>query len=171
MGSLELPICGWHLKWGQTCGTEPLLTPRTSVRTELNCWRPKLVSENWRIGVEKKQQHVFGVGCGENPQVLGWPKSSFRFFCNILWKNQNELFGQPNIYLKLAGHVVWCLSLVLERFQPLSLQIFLLLLSFLLLAFQWHICYAFLYCSTDFVCSILFLNYFFSLHLSLESFH
>jgi len=29
--------------------------------------------------------------------MLGWPKSSFRFFCNILWKNPNELSGQPNI--------------------------------------------------------------------------
>lgn len=28
--------------------------------------------------------------------LLGWPKSSIWFFCNILWKNQNELFGQPN---------------------------------------------------------------------------
>ena len=25
--------------------------------------------------------------------LLGWPKSSFRFFCNISWKNPNELFG------------------------------------------------------------------------------
>ena len=31
-------------------------------------------------------------------QVLGWPKSSFGFFRNILWKNPIELFGQPNIY-------------------------------------------------------------------------
>ena len=29
-------------------------------------------------------------------KVLGWPKSSFGCFCNILWKNTNELFGQPN---------------------------------------------------------------------------
>ena len=28
--------------------------------------------------------------------TLDWPKSSFTFFCNILWKNPNELFGQPN---------------------------------------------------------------------------
>ena len=27
--------------------------------------------------------------------VLGWPKSSFGFFCKMLWKNLNELFGQP----------------------------------------------------------------------------
>ena len=30
------------------------------------------------------------------PQILGWPKSSFRFSWNILWKNLNELLGQPN---------------------------------------------------------------------------
>ena len=29
-------------------------------------------------------------------QILGWPKSSPRFSCNILWKNPNELSGQPN---------------------------------------------------------------------------
>ena len=27
---------------------------------------------------------------------LCWPKSLFRFFCNILWKNSNEYFGQPH---------------------------------------------------------------------------
>ena len=29
-------------------------------------------------------------------EILGWPKSSPRHFCTILWKNMNELFGQPN---------------------------------------------------------------------------
>lgn len=29
-------------------------------------------------------------------QVLGWPKSSSRFFCSILWGDPDELFGQPN---------------------------------------------------------------------------
>ena len=29
--------------------------------------------------------------------ILGWPNSSFGFSCNILQKNMNELFGQPNI--------------------------------------------------------------------------
>lgn len=28
-------------------------------------------------------------------KVLGWPKVPL-VFCNILWKNTNELFGQPN---------------------------------------------------------------------------
>ena len=26
----------------------------------------------------------------------GWSKSSFGFFCKILWKSPNQLFGQPN---------------------------------------------------------------------------
>ena len=30
-------------------------------------------------------------------KILGWPKNSFGFFRNSLWKNLNELFGQPNI--------------------------------------------------------------------------
>ena len=34
--------------------------------------------------------------------VLGWPKVSFGFFCNILWKNLNELFGQPNTWLSYS---------------------------------------------------------------------
>ena len=28
--------------------------------------------------------------------ILGWPKISFAFVHNILWKNPNKLFGQPN---------------------------------------------------------------------------
>ena len=30
--------------------------------------------------------------------LLGWPKSSFRFFHNMLW---NELFGQSNIFFSI----------------------------------------------------------------------
>ena len=33
---------------------------------------------------------------GETRAHSGLNKSSFRFFCTILWKNPNELFGQPN---------------------------------------------------------------------------
>ena len=28
--------------------------------------------------------------------ILGWPKSSFGFVCNTLWKKPNDIFGQPN---------------------------------------------------------------------------
>ena len=27
--------------------------------------------------------------------MLGWPKGLFRFFCAMLQKNSNEIFGQP----------------------------------------------------------------------------
>ena len=30
--------------------------------------------------------------------LLDWPKSSFIFFCKMLWKNPNGLFGQPSIH-------------------------------------------------------------------------
>ena len=30
--------------------------------------------------------------------TLGWSKSSLGFFCRILWKSPNELFGQPCIF-------------------------------------------------------------------------
>lgn len=32
--------------------------------------------------------------------ILGWPKSSYGFFCNTLRKNPNRLFGQLNICIK-----------------------------------------------------------------------
>lgn len=30
-------------------------------------------------------------------QILGWSKSLLAFFCKMLWKDLNEVFGQPNI--------------------------------------------------------------------------
>ena len=30
--------------------------------------------------------------------ILGWPKISFGFFCKMLRKNPDELFGQSNNY-------------------------------------------------------------------------
>ena len=41
----------------------------------------------------------------ENYGLLGWPKSSFGFFRKLLWKNPNEIFGQPNI-----GQTFWGLQ-------------------------------------------------------------
>ena len=32
-----------------------------------------------------------------NTKLLDWPKSSLGFYCKMLWKNLNELFGKPNI--------------------------------------------------------------------------
>lgn len=38
-----------------------------------------------------------GVLTGSHKKkVSGWLKSSFRFSHSSLWKNRNELFGQPN---------------------------------------------------------------------------
>ena len=49
-------------------------------------------------GVLLRREETQGELCddGRDRVVLGWPKSSFRFFCNISQKNPNELFGQPN---------------------------------------------------------------------------
>lgn len=33
---------------------------------------------------------------------MGWPKIRLSFSCNILWKNSNYFFGQPNIYYASA---------------------------------------------------------------------
>ena len=54
-----------------------------------------------------RQNSTSSVEC--STEILGWPKSSFRFFHKMLQKNRNELFGQPNISLcKLSfcqGHI------------------------------------------------------------------
>ena len=41
-------------------------------------------------------------GCFSRIQItitLGWPKSLFKFFCNMLWENLSKLFGHHNIYM------------------------------------------------------------------------
>ena len=35
--------------------------------------------------------------------MLGWPKSTFGFFCEMVQKNPNELSGQPNTLLCPQG--------------------------------------------------------------------
>ena len=38
--------------------------------------------------------------------LLGWPKTSFRFFHNILWKNPKEYFGQfSTLELCILGQI------------------------------------------------------------------
>ena len=49
-------------------------------------YSPRPLFLNWII-------YLFCIDFSRNFLVLGWWKSSFGFFCNILWKNQNELFG------------------------------------------------------------------------------
>lgn len=40
--------------------------------------------------------------------ILGWPKSSFVFSCEILWKNLNKRFGQLNNLIQLALDEKYC---------------------------------------------------------------
>ena len=42
-------------------------------------------------GMEKKEPSY--TVCGN---VLGGPEVSFKFFYNVLWRNLDELLGQPN---------------------------------------------------------------------------
>ena len=35
--------------------------------------------------------------------MLGWPKSLFRFFCAMLQKNSNESFGQPILLMYILS--------------------------------------------------------------------
>ena len=37
--------------------------------------------------------------------ILGWPKCLSKFFCNILWKHPNKLFGQPNVFIKQPQNI------------------------------------------------------------------
>lgn len=49
--------------------------------------------------------------------ILGWPKTSFRSFHNILQKNASKLFDQPNICViqGLASKEVICSNEILEE--------------------------------------------------------
>ena len=57
----------------------------------------------------------------EQTYLLGWPKSSFGFFCTILWKNLNELLGQPNTINGSVGmswkNKQWSYLLVYNKFM------------------------------------------------------
>ena len=46
--------------------------------------------------------------------VLVWPKGSFWFFCDILWKNASKVFGQPNSLASLVAQTVKNLPAVQE---------------------------------------------------------
>lgn len=35
--------------------------------------------------------------------ILGWPKGSFRCFCNMVWRNPDKPFGQPNTSGSIEG--------------------------------------------------------------------
>ena len=48
-------------------------------------------------------------------RILDWPEGSFRFHCNVLWKNPNKLFGQPSIL-----HDEFMLQLVIQPHRVLS---------------------------------------------------
>ena len=51
--------------------------------------------QNYQILIESQQ--VFHMTLQANFKILGWPKSSFGFFCKTWQKNWNKDFGQPNI--------------------------------------------------------------------------
>ena len=61
-GSLGHTICSWHLKWGQSCGTEPLTCGvcANMVRIEFNCGH-QLVLENWCV-------RILHIWCQREPQ-------------------------------------------------------------------------------------------------------
>lgn len=48
-------------------------------------------------------------------KVLGWPKTSFGFFCKMFWNNPNELLDQSNKRVLLHG---WWLGFSFIFFSP-----------------------------------------------------
>lgn len=58
-----LGTCDWHLKWRQSCGTEPFpcgvcTNVGVGVRAELNCLDTQLVWENQRTGSWYEKKHT-----------------------------------------------------------------------------------------------------------------
>ena len=64
--------------------------PRT-LTLELTRSKEKIQFQNEEVCVETQR-----AAPGEPWAHSGLNKSSFRFFCMMLWKNPNELFSQPN---------------------------------------------------------------------------
>ena len=50
-------------------------------------------------------------------KILGWPKRLFGFFYNILWKDPNELLGQPNKLANRTEKDERSTSLVIKEMQ------------------------------------------------------
>ena len=84
-----------HICGIQKNGIDDLIC-KTEIETKTqrtNVWTPKGRrggEMNWEIGID-----IY------TPLILDWPKTSFGFFLNILWKSPNELFGQPNTMYKI----------------------------------------------------------------------
>lgn len=51
---------------------------------------------------------------------MSWPKSLFKFFCKIVQRNPNKLFGQPNILSR--EHPLNFTRCVLTSFQMSSMK-------------------------------------------------
>ena len=50
--------------------------------------------------------------------MLEWPSSSFGFFRNVLQKNPNELFGQPNTLFLVWFYIALLLVVLLFGLRP-----------------------------------------------------
>lgn len=51
------PICSWHLKRGQSCGTEPLAwgvctNPRSWCQNRVELFDAQSILESWKIAIE-----------------------------------------------------------------------------------------------------------------------
>ena len=73
------------------------------------CWQKKKKEEKVGeysslsiIGKKKKKKDQVGHNLQRITahflilSILSWPKNSFELFCNVLWKNPNEVFDQPS---------------------------------------------------------------------------
>ena len=63
------------------------------------------VREDMSLSFLKTDDLIFGVGKNSKWLIFGWPKSSFGFFCKMLWKDPSELFGQLNSIIQVYYEV------------------------------------------------------------------
>ena len=80
----QVPSCHWHVA---TLALLPAIPPSLHF-----CFFLPLVSISPLLSsyLSSLSPHILHY-------ALDWPQNSFGFFCQLLWKNSNDLFGQPNI--------------------------------------------------------------------------
>ena len=101
--SYQFPLCvRCMFTWKKACGHTHFII--VMVR---DTW---VLSGPWRLKAPGLQQPVCGVdiagnqrmklkGSNNGQKLLGWTKSSFRFFCKMLQENSNKHYDQPNCSL------------------------------------------------------------------------
>ena len=54
------------------------------------------------------------VNLGYHSEISCWPKFSFGFYCAVLWKSPNDVFGQPTTTARVPSTIEMNVLTVLE---------------------------------------------------------